>query len=422
MKNTTYHRQGKILPFMLTAGLCAGMAAASGCASAPETGVEVSGEASVNAETKNDVSDKTNTGTNDNIRTAQDGTQAQAQNPSDTSGTGKTTGSGDGTGDERKILSLPRTAARSALLGDGSKPAIGIAWRPDNAEAFYHFWEVTIREAGGIPVNLNEVLSDDVSYDTYGMVSADCVDDTGMLSQQSADLVKEHTYQGSNADEVMKGIDAVFFPGGEDISPSLMAEPDTPKNNGEAFNATRDVSDYLLMDYCIDKDIPVLAVCRGMQMLATVSGGSIIQDIPDYCEEQGIAYNDTHRMLPGTPNRDFTRHDVEITDTESHIYQIVGDTVLENVPSWHHQGVTNLDGTKLKVTGVNVTGDLTMIEAVERTDKTFILGLQFHPEVVCKHILQDQGEDICDYETCLNFIKTLVEYGSAAQESLQPAA
>ncbi|MBQ1890499.1 MAG: gamma-glutamyl-gamma-aminobutyrate hydrolase family protein, partial [Selenomonas sp.] len=55
----------------------------------------------------------------------------------------------------------------------------------------------------------------------------------------------------------------------------------------EGYSAERDVSDYLLMSYCLEKDVPVLAICRGMQMLSVVSGADIIQDIPTYMSGLG---------------------------------------------------------------------------------------------------------------------------------------
>ena len=79
----------------------------------------------------------------------------------------------------------------------------------------------------------------------------------------------------------MQGIDGVFFTGGEDVSPSLFAKPQTEANEGEEINATRDISDYTLMAYCLENDVPTLGACRGEQVLGIVSGAGFIQDIPN---------------------------------------------------------------------------------------------------------------------------------------------
>ena len=129
-----------------------------------------------------------------------------------------------------------------------------------------------------------------------------------MLRQYYANKIKSRNYAQTNVAEVMKGVDAVFLTGGEDISPSLFKIPQEEANCGEAINATRDISDYTLWAYCIDKNIPALGVCRGEQMLGIVSGCKFTQDIPTYYAKNGAQYNDTHRMPVGTKNRTYARH------------------------------------------------------------------------------------------------------------------
>lgn len=195
-------------------------------------------------------------------------------------------------------------------------------------------------------------------------------------------MVKTNTWQNSNVEEVMEGISVIVFPGGEDISPSLYYEPCDVETN-EGFSAERDVSDYLLMSYCLEKDINVLAICRGMQMLSVVSGAEVIQDIPVYFKELGINYGYEHRNEPETQGeyRDFAFHDVVVTGHDSLLYQLMGVDTIKDVPSWHHQAVASIRGTRLKVTGTVEVSGIEMIEAVERPDKSFVLGVQYHPEI-----------------------------------------
>ena len=104
--------------------------------------------------------------------------------------------------------------------------------------------------------------------------------------------MRVNTWHDSNAEDAVKDIGFVVFTGGEDISPSLFYEPEPWHGVVEEidYNAERDVSDYLTMSYCLDHDIPVLGSCRGMQMLAVVSGAEIMQDIPSYFLEHGLKY------------------------------------------------------------------------------------------------------------------------------------
>ena len=133
-----------------------------------------------------------------------------------------------------------------------------------------------------------------------------------MLKQEYADQIKAKNLANSNVGEAMAGIDGVFFTGGEDVSPSLFKVPQKEDNMGEEINATRDISDYTLMAYCLSKDVPTLGACRGMQVMSIVSGTGFIQDIPAYYQAKGKTYDDSHRMPADAPDRDYARHVVDI--------------------------------------------------------------------------------------------------------------
>ena len=297
----------------------------------------------------------------------------------------------------------------SSLVG---KPYIGITWKANDQD--YAGFKAVIEAAGGNPVELYQVTSTAVGYGADGMIQSAYVEDTGNLLQEYADQIKARNYSATNVAEVMEGIDGVFFTGGEDISPSLFAVPQEEANGGEEINATRDISDYTLMAYCIDNDVPTLAACRGMQMMSIVSGADFIQEIPDYYAEQGAEYNDLHRMPAGTPNRDYARHSVEIIDKESWLYDIVNADTLDNVSSWHHQAVRSVEGTDLTVVAQTVDNGVTIIEGVENQNNTFCLGVQFHPENDCKLAVYDKNPEaaLCDVDTCMTFFETLVGYAA----------
>ena len=96
---------------------------------------------------------------------------------------------------------------------------------------------------------------------------------------------------------------------------------------------------------------------------------------------------------------------------DSLLYNIVGTETLAGCPSWHHQAVKNVDNTRLAVTGYTETDGIQMIEAVERTDKTFAVGVQFHPEAALVKNLDnaENKSDFMDYDTALSIFRQIVQ-------------
>ena len=280
------------------------------------------------------------------------------------------------------LMMLPSCA------GTAQRPLVGVAWRSNQESESFVATCKAIEAAGGEPVLLPQVLSADLAYEEGMLIGETNAD--GSLSDAAAKLVRCNTWQGSDVPSVLEGLSAVVFPGGEDISPSLYYDPQSVQTQ-EGFSAERDVSDYLLMSYCLEKNIAILAICRGMQMLSVVSGAEMVQDIPDAFASLGLTYLYEHRNEPDSPGayRDFALHDVSVTEQDSLLYRLVGTDVIRNAPSWHHQAVKSVEGTRLTVTGITKTSGLEMIEAVERQDKTFVLGIQFHPEIAVVRELDD---------------------------------
>ena len=271
---------------------------------------------------------------------------------------------------------IPNVCADDADL----RPAVGVAWRSNlESETFVAACKA-IEAAGGRPVILGQVFSADLVYENNMLVGS--TDADGALTAEAAKLIRCNTWQGSNVEEVMDGITAIVFPGGKDISPSLFYSPQ-PVETREGINAERDVSDYLLMSWCLEQDVPILALCRGMQLLAVVSGADMIQDLGLYMSSFGKEYGYEHRNEPETPGayRDFASHDVRVTTEDSILFRLTGTDTIKDVPSWHHQAVRSVEGTRLAITGETDTAGERIIEAIERPDKTFVLGLQYHPEI-----------------------------------------
>ena len=265
---------------------------------------------------------------------------------------------------------------------------VGMAWQPN--EKAYDRVVRSIELAGGEAVILPQMRPVGFEYED-SVLQAKYLDNDGVLLQQYADKVKRDTYHGTAIDSLMNGIDAVVFLGGQDISSTLFRIPQ-PWHGiaGDDCNATRDVSEYLTMAYCLDHNIPVLCLCRGMQMLAVVSGAPLIQDLGTFYESQGVDYNNLHRTVRDADGkRHYTPHDVQVTDHSSLLYSIVLSGEIKNVPSWHHQVVGSVDGTNLKITAITPTQGYNVIEAIERKDKAFALGVQFHPEEAVRQHIYD---------------------------------
>ena len=174
------------------------------------------------------------------------------------------------------------------------------------------------------------------------------------------------TDQESAKAELAK-VDCLILTGGEDVDPSYYGEEPDPAL--EDVNKERDVSDMALLQEAIDEDMAVLCTCRGAQVLNVLSGGSLYQDIPstEQFKDSGVLHRDPEEI-------DFTYHEVTIEEG-SLLSQIVGKSRL-NVNSWHHQGLKDI-GENLVVTA---TSDDGMVECIERTDCTYVIGVQWHPE------------------------------------------
>ena len=285
---------------------------------------------------------------------------------------------------------------------------IGIAWREGLTGSSYVGTYNAIEAIGAKPVLLGQVRSTDLSY-TEGKIDSTHLDENEILLLDDANNIKLYTHSHSNAADVMQDIDAVVFTGGEDISPTLFATPE-PWHGIEAekdFNTTRDVSDYLLLSYCIDNDIPTLCICRGAQMLGVVAGAPLIQDIPTYYAGLGIDYNYIHRYNKSNPDaaKEYISHPSVVTRKSSLFYDIIKADTLHDCPSWHHQAIGDLSNTSAVVTATTISQGVEIVEALEIPDKEFIVGVQFHPEYVMAK--EDSEGKYMDKATTLRFFEAL---------------
>jgi putative glutamine amidotransferase len=162
-------------------------------------------------------------------------------------------------------------------------------------------------------------------------------------------------------DGVLDSVDGVIIIGGADVGPANYGA--APHPTTDEPRVERDASEILLARGALARDLPLLGICRGMQVMAIAHGGSLIQDLPD------AGYGLVHREQPG----EFTEHSVRLAEG-SRAARIYGTTTLATNSS-HHQGVA--DPGTLTPTGWSEDG---LIEVLEDPAATFALGVQWHPE------------------------------------------
>lgn len=167
-------------------------------------------------------------------------------------------------------------------------------------------------------------------------------------------------------DEFIDMVDGIILIGGSDVSPHLYNEG--PKRELHQVNPLRDEIEINILKKSIKKNKPILAVCRGMQLLNIYKGGTLYQDIYSDIED---VYNHSDR----DGKKVIYYHNIDILDKESHLYKAFkSDDLLVN--SFHHQAIKKL-GIDLKIVAKSEDG---IIEAVEHTKDPMVMGIQFHPE------------------------------------------
>jgi len=173
--------------------------------------------------------------------------------------------------------------------------------------------------------------------------------------------------------EMMAGIfdklDGVFLTGGVDVDPSRYGERKHPRCG--TTDPDRDAVETMLLEHALDRRLPVLAVCRGLQILNVSCGGSLYQDVSAMLP--GAIKHD-HFPTVQRPNRAYLAHDVT-AKAGSRVAAALGETRVP-VNSMHHQAIKELAPT-LRPTAFAPDG---IIEAAEGTTSRFVVGVQWHPE------------------------------------------
>lgn len=162
-------------------------------------------------------------------------------------------------------------------------------------------------------------------------------------------------------DETLDALDGVLFSGGSDIDPAEYGHDAHTETTGT--RPDRDRGELALLRAALDRDLPVLAVCRGSQVLNVARGGDLVQHLPD------VVGDEKHKHTPGV----FADHDVDVKQG-TRLAELLGERAP--VKSHHHQGFGRL-GDGLVEAAHAEDGTL---EALELPEKRFAVGVLWHPE------------------------------------------
>ncbi|HEX7390649.1 MAG TPA: gamma-glutamyl-gamma-aminobutyrate hydrolase family protein [Acidiphilium sp.] len=217
-----------------------------------------------------------------------------------------------------------------------SKPLIGLTTYALNERGRYELpanYLEAICRAGGTPVLLAPILLTSVDH-------------------------------GGLAPDWLDSLDGLVFTGGYDLDPLLYGEP--PHPTVDHVDQARDTSEIALTRAALESGVPMLAICRGLQILNVALDGTLHQHLPE-----GVGERVIHRADGDKP----VRHPSWVAPG-SRLRGIFGLDEVDGV-SWHHQGIKALAP---RLTPVAHAQD-NLIEAVELVDHPWCIGVQWHPEM-----------------------------------------
>ena len=165
--------------------------------------------------------------------------------------------------------------------------------------------------------------------------------------------------------ELMDGVSGLLLRGGQDVDPPLYGQAPDPQAGLEVCRPLDDL-DLGLLDYALSRDMPVLAICRGMQLLNVAFGGQLTQDLPG------------HRPGPDGEAKEVKTHQIYLSPG-SKAAAIIGMAGFFRVNSFHHQGLYEAQRSpRLMSTAFSVEDGL--VEGLESPEHSWVIGLQCHPE------------------------------------------
>ena len=170
-------------------------------------------------------------------------------------------------------------------------------------------------------------------------------------------------HAGVSTAELMKGVGGLLLSGGPDVHPARYGQEPGP-DAGLKLCPELDELEFRTLEYALAADMPVLAICRGMQLLNVAFGGRLIQDLPGHRNDEPDGETATHLIYvaPGAKSA-----------------AIIGSAGFFKVNSYHHQGLNEAQrAPRLMSTAYSVDDGL--VEGLESPEHSWVIGLQCHPE------------------------------------------
>ncbi len=172
-------------------------------------------------------------------------------------------------------------------------------------------------------------------------------------------------YSEATTEELMRNVGGLLICGGPDVDPALYGEEPDP-DAGLVLNKALDELELRILQYALDLDMPVLAICRGMQLMNVAFGGKLIQDLPNHRSEkikdEWVPASHNIYIAPGAKTA-----------------PVIGMAGFFKVNSLHHQGLKEAQrAPRLMTTAYEVEDGL--IEGLESPEHSWVIGLQCHPE------------------------------------------
>ena len=189
---------------------------------------------------------------------------------------------------------------------------------------------------------------------------------SGAIDRNGGDPWMLLTGHQEPVDEVLRRADGLLVSGGEDVDPSSYGQAVDPAANVKS-SRDRDAMELPILRAAIERDMPVLCLCRGMQALNVTMGGTLIQHI------------DGHTASVDGDGEEALYHRIFITPG-SKLAAVVGSGGIVRVNSWHHQGVGEAQKSPRLLASAYSLED-GIIEALESPHHDWVIGVQFHPEI-----------------------------------------
>ena len=216
-----------------------------------------------------------------------------------------------------------------------------------------------------IGINSSRVIKHETAYShsVIESLSNDYIE--SIIKAGGVPVILPILYDEESIRRQIEFLDGVLLSGGIDINPLLYNEEPSPKL-GYIF-PDRDNFDLLIVKIACELNKPILAICRGQQILNVAFGGTLYQDLSDM---EGCYIKHQQQTKDGAAT-----HTIDITPN-SILHSILGDSIVTN--SFHHQAIKAL-APGFKVTAYSKDN---VIEAIEKCDEKFVVGVQFHPEIM----------------------------------------